>query len=142
MAIVSHKITPPPTPSRLALPSSPTSSTSPDEEPTSISSSSPHKVFLHKAVESFLDDLPAREAARCSRQIDLLKQTSTRIPQVAYMRDGLWELKLNFNKQFFRFLFGRQNNDYIIVHAFKKKENKTRKSDMEIAFKRLHDLMQ
>jgi phage-related protein len=65
--------------------------------------------------------------------------TSIGSPVVKYLDNGLWELRPNSNRLMFFFF---KNNEYVILSHFIKKSQKTPKSEIDKAKRRMKDFLE
>ncbi len=70
--------------------------------------------------------------------IQLLQDNGTRLPDniTKHIEDGIWELRPGNNRVLYFYL---KNNDFILLHMFRKKTNKTPKYEIERAIKERND---
>lgn len=93
-------------------------------------------------VAEYLDALPAREAARVVRQIDLLEEFGTNLPfpYTSHIRGSIWELRVRTGRNRHRILyFASRGNRIVLLHAFLKSSAKTPEPDIRVAEARLKD---
>ena len=64
------------------------------------------------------------------------------MPLVRKLEPHLWEVRSHIQVGIARTIFTVQNNQMILLHAFIKKSQKTPKSDLELARKRLKELLE
>ncbi len=64
------------------------------------------------------------------------------MPLVRKLEPDLWEVRSHISTGIARTIFTVQNNQMILLHAFIKKSQKTPKSDLELARKRLKELLE
>jgi phage-related protein len=64
------------------------------------------------------------------------------MPLVRKLEPHLWEVRSHISIGIARTIFTVQNNQMILLHAFIKKSQKTPKSDLELARKRLKELLE
>ena len=102
-----------------------------------------------KPVLDFLRSLPRDVRAKVWKEIDLLEKYGTEIsyPKVCKIKGkkykGLWELRIFFDTNSYRiFYFLFRSNNFIMVHAITKKQNKTKINDLETARRRMLDYIQ
>ena len=87
--------------------------------------------------ERFLGTLSLKEQTKLNYVLSLL-ETEDRLPIkfIKLIRDGLYELRIEYQSNIYRvfFIF---DNDYIVVlfHGFQKKSQKTPKAEIDKAFK-------
>ncbi len=97
-------------------------------------------LIVANQVEKFLDQLSPIEKARVRRSQELFKEFGLQLPAKYLKRmvgtQKLWELRAG-NIRLFFFSKGKLG---VIVHALKKKTNKTPKQDIQLAEKRQREL--
>ena len=95
-----------------------------------------------RPVQEFIISLPPKESDKIARQIRLLLEFG----YVAMKRQGdfekvsevgVWEFKIDYSKTHYRIFCGIENNCYILLHIIKKKYQKLKNKDINIAVKRL-----
>ncbi len=71
-------------------------------------------------------------------QIELLKKEGTRLPNniTKHLVDDIWELRPGNNRIIY---FYFKNNTFVLLHMFRKKTQKTPKSEIERAIKESND---
>lgn len=69
--------------------------------------------------------------------VEILKKSGTRVGEefMKHISDDIWELRPGNN----RILFAWDGNDYVLLHSFRKKTNKTPKMEIEKAGKEFND---
>ena len=97
----------------------------------------------HSPIAEWLDGLPSKERAKAARFLRLLAELGTHMPsEHAAPLTGhapIWELRPLPNRLLYFAYAGRR---FIILHGFRKKGRKTRRSDIEIAERRLADFLE
>jgi len=100
-------------------------------------------------VLEFIQSLPAKEQAKVEREIDLLEKFGIFLGQPHADKikgekyKGLWELRIKFSSNIMRvFYFLPKERTFVLLHAIKKKSNRPRISDLEIARRRMLDYIQ
>ena len=92
-------------------------------------------------IAEFLDELPGNERAKADKHIDLLRKVGTKIgmPHARPLKGHkpLWELRPMPNRFIYVTLSGKQ---FVILHAFTKKQDKTPDKEIKIAENRLAEL--
>ena len=91
----------------------------------------------HSDIEEFLDEL--KEKSKTSKNdriqlkqilfyIDLLSKVGTRLGDnyTKFIEDGIWELRPGFNRIFY---FYYDNDQFVLLHHFRKKTQKTPKKE-------------
>jgi phage-related protein len=87
-------------------------------------------------VEDFLNSLSAKEKVLIRRSLQRLEEYGTELgrPYVAPLRDHIWELRKETHQGNIRLLyFFFDGNKFIITHGFKKKDDKVKDSEIEMA---------
>jgi phage-related protein len=89
-------------------------------------------------VLEFINALPVEDRAKIDVILKLLEEfgTSLRMPHAKHIKGHLWELRPGGNRLFF---FVYQNEQFVILHGFKKKTKKAPKGDIEIATNRMRE---
>jgi phage-related protein len=94
-------------------------------------------------VLEFLNALPAKEFSKCYSYIELLVQHGNTLPSniVKHLTDDLWELRPEYGGQEFRvFYFIVLGDTIVLLHAIKKKSQRTPKRDLDLALKRMDEV--
>ena len=89
----------------------------------------------------FIKGLQRAERAKVARYIDLLREVGTQIsmPQARHLRGQLWELRPSPYRLIYFAYTGRQ---FVILHAFRKKTQRTPRQEIEIAEGRLKEILE
>jgi len=92
-------------------------------------------------VNEFIQNLAKRDQGKIIWAIDLLKEHGSSLP-APYLRrlagtKKLWELRA---KQYRIFLSFLTKKNIILIHAIKKKKQKTPKKDLQLAEQRLKEI--
>ena len=91
----------------------------------------------HSPITEFLDALEKTERARCARALALLREFGPLLGMPhARPVEGFWELRAGANRMFYFALVGRR---FVILHAYRKKSQKTPRREIETARRRLTD---
>ena len=91
-----------------------------------------------KPVEDFLDSLPVRMRVKAIDSLDLLEEYGNRLrmPYSRALRDGLFELRIQFSGDISRiFYFFYVGNKIVVTNGFIKKTQKTPKTELKKAQK-------
>jgi len=93
-------------------------------------------------VVEFIESLSTKEAAKILREIDLLEKygLSLGMPYIKKLEgtDELWELRIKHSSNSFRvFYFHYVDGLFVLLHAIKKKTEKTPKKDIELSLSRI-----
>ena len=94
-------------------------------------------------VEHFLDSLTAKQSAKATWTLGLIEELEF-VPQQYFRKlvdtDDIWEVRVNIGRVSFRFLsFFDGPNLVVLGHAFSKKTQETRRSDIHLAEQRKKD---
>jgi phage-related protein len=98
-----------------------------------------------RPVNEFLDALPARDRARIVRTIELLKTYGTELgmPYTRHLTGKLWELRVSSARLTYRVLyFAHTDRRFVLLHAFSKKTPKTPRREIEVALRRMAELLE
>ena len=98
-----------------------------------------------EVLADFLDSLPPKHQAKAFREIDLLEEFGSGLkePYVKHIEGEIWELRIKFSSDISRiFYFTRNAETIVLLHGFVKKTQKTPRSEIETAQKRLRDYRQ
>lgn len=101
----------------------------------------------HSELGEFLDDLtqsaPANKNARIQLKqivayVELLKTWGTRLPSsiTKHLKDDLWELRPGSNRVLYFYFC---DETFVLLHHFRKKTQKTPKSEIEKAEREMSD---
>jgi len=92
-------------------------------------------------VKEFIEKQDKKAYARIIRTIELLENYGPfmRVPHSKKVRNKLYELRI-IGKKSIRIFYTRFNNQYYLVHAFKKKSQKTPKQELGTALDRIKEL--
>ncbi len=96
-------------------------------------------------VEEFLKNLINKEKVKIYKFIDLLEEKGLEMPYdycKKLTHSELWELKIDYGTNTFRIFYIYDNNKIILLHAIRKKTEKTPVSDKELAEKRISDYLE
>ena len=96
-------------------------------------------------VQDFLESLSIKEQAKCLAYIEFLRGAQPHIPShiAKKVEDELWELRPEFGGTAFRFFyFLFLKDEVVLVHAFKKKTQQLKRSDIELALRRVQQYRQ
>ena len=86
--------------------------------------------------------MPAKHQAKAFREIDLLAEFGNALkePYVKHIDGEIWELRIKFSSDISRiFYFVWQADTIVLLRGFIKKTQKTPRSEIETAQKRLRD---
>jgi phage-related protein len=92
-------------------------------------------------VEEKVLSYGAKESARILRTVDLLEEFGTGLSDdyVAHIEEKIWELRISRYRVLY---FAFHNKQFVLLHSFMKKTNKTPKKEIKIARNRLDDYIQ
>ena len=93
-----------------------------------------------KPALEYIEGQTATDRAGIARHLELLQALGVRIsdPYVKHILGKLWELRPQPHRLIYFMFAGRR---IVILHAFQKKSRKTRRSDIDIARKRMNDFI-
>jgi phage-related protein len=95
-------------------------------------------------IEEFISDLPKGDKARFADVFDGVEKFGLGCPRVQFrqLRGKLWEIKFNSPSGGYRIAYVVVDGDTMVwLHAFKKKTPKTPLDDLEIAEKRMKEVL-
>jgi len=98
-------------------------------------------------VEEFLEGLTDKQAAKAAWTFRILQQHDRMdLARTPYFKkieasDGIWEVRVGFAGDIFRFLGFFDRDIFIMNHAFAKKDQQTRKQDIELSKLRMCEYM-
>ena len=93
-------------------------------------------------VAEFLDSLPEKHQSKAFREIELLAECGTALkePHVKHIEEDIWELRIKFSSDISRiFYFTWRAETIVLLHGFLKKTQRTPKSELETAKRRMND---
>lgn len=92
-------------------------------------------------VLEFINRLPTRDKAKITNTLRLLEEFGTRLgmPHARPIEGKLWELRPGGNRLFYFLFTGRT---FVILHGFKKQTLRTPDREIEIAKRRLVELLE
>lgn len=95
-----------------------------------------------KPVEEFILQQEKTIYTRIIRLIDLIKDNGPLIrpPYAKKIRDNIWELRVS-GKNAIRVLYCFINNEFYLLHIFKKKTDKTPAKEIKIAIDRAQKII-
>ena len=94
-----------------------------------------------KPVIDFIEEQDEETQAHLLKEIEKLKilNIEAKPPFVKKMRDKLWELRTDYDTDAYRvFYFFFTGKEIILVHAIKKKSNKTPLKELDTAIERMN----
>ena len=93
----------------------------------------------HSPVLDFIDHLPIKDQAKINKVFRLLKEfgPSIGMPHARHLDGDLWELRPGDNRVLYFLFTGKQ---FVMLHAFHKTTNKTPRSEIETALRRIKEL--
>jgi Phage-related protein len=92
-------------------------------------------VVIHSKVAEFIKAMPAEARAKVYWVIDLLEEFGLGVgrPYVAYLSEGIWELRVTWRNVNYRFLFFPEDSEAVIVNALVKKTSQVPAKDIRLA---------
>jgi len=95
-----------------------------------------------RPVEDFIADRTKKEIAKIMFCLELLKIKGPALtePFSKIIEDKIYELRVSFAGNAFRLFYYWDRTDAVFVHAIVKKDMKLKRSDIEIAVKRMKEL--
>ncbi len=92
-------------------------------------------------VLEFINRLPSKDRARINNIFRLLESYGTMLgmPHARQIDGKLWELRPGGIRLFY---FAHINRQFVILHGFQKKTDKTPKKEIEIAIRRMQALLE
>ena len=100
------------------------------------------QVQLHKAVQRYLDALPADASAKSVESFKVLMDVglTREFKQLRHLQGDLWELKVDAKSvKFMRYLFVARNGEFLFTHAFRKQTNHTPRREIDLALRRANE---
>jgi phage-related protein len=97
-----------------------------------------------RPVDEFLKSLPPGDRARIVRTVELLKSYGPELgmPYARHLAGKLWELRISAGRLDYRVLyFAHTGRRFVLLHAFRKKSRKTPRREIEMARRRMAELM-
>jgi len=95
-------------------------------------------------IEDYIENLPKADQARFADVFDGIEKFGLSCPRVQFrqLRGKLWEVKFNSPSGGYRIAYVVVESETMVwLHAFKKKTQKTPASDLEIAEKRMKEVL-
>ncbi|OYZ11956.1 MAG: hypothetical protein B7Y39_19075 [Bdellovibrio sp. 28-41-41] len=95
-------------------------------------------------IKKFIDDLPKADQARFLEVIDEIELNGLSASRIIFkpLEGKLWEIKFNSPTSGYRALYVMIEKDLMVwLHAFNKKTQKTPKQDLDLARKRLKEVL-
>lgn len=88
-----------------------------------------------------MDSLDADTAAQIIYDLELLAEYGLALgmPHVRHLKGKLWELRTVFAGNQHRVLFAPTGEGFLLLHAFRKKTQRTARQDLELAERRLKE---
>lgn len=93
-------------------------------------------------VKEFIENQHLDDKARIGKSIRLLINYGPFLkpPQIKKLQNGLYELRIKGRTQI-RILYTIRNNEYCLLHAFKKKSQKTPRREIKTGLDRMKELI-
>ncbi len=99
---------------------------------------------LNQAVMGELDELPVDMRAKLDRIVNLIEELGlhkVREPYVKHLDDKLWEMRIKGRDGIARAIYiTKKNRRIVILHAFRKKTQKTPRAAIQTALSRMKGL--
>ncbi|MEA2016158.1 MAG: type II toxin-antitoxin system RelE/ParE family toxin [Actinomycetota bacterium] len=102
------------------------------------------KDNLKEPVRNFIVNLPSKERAKVVQEIENMRLEGIYLglpfvkKLVGREYKGLWELRVRFGSNYIRIIyFLHTKKNFVLLHGFKKKTNRTPKRELEIAKRRM-----
>ena len=100
-------------------------------------------TFYNDALQEKVEELPAGILAR---YLHIAERMSTYgpnlgMPYTRAMKQGLFEIRLTGKEGIARLFYMTKKKEVIILHSFIKKTQKTPKKELELAYKRLQEVL-
>lgn len=95
-------------------------------------------------IKDFIDGLPLKAKARMIKTLDLLESYGIQMgePHMKNVARKLWELRVKAKEGIFRFFFTvKKNRIIILLHGFQKKSEKIPKRELDVALKRMKEIV-
>ena len=88
----------------------------------------------------FIDALPATEQAKIRNALRLLREfgPDLRMPHARQVKGRLWELRPGASRLFYCAYVEQQ---FVVLHAFRKQSRKTPEKEIQTALRRLEELL-
>ncbi len=98
-------------------------------------------------VIDFLRSLPRKDQVKTLRDLDLLQEYGFELglPYLKKMQNAedLWEVRTKFSSNRYRvFFFSYVDGNFILLHGFQKKTDKTPPREIQLALSRKHDYIE
>jgi phage-related protein len=96
-------------------------------------------------VEEFLKNLTKKEKGKIYKFIGLLEEKGLEMPFKyckKFPNSKIWELIIDYGTNTFRVFYFYDRNKIILLHAIRKKTEKTPIPDKELAEKRINDYLE
>jgi phage-related protein len=100
------------------------------------------QVQLHKAVQDYIDALPADASAKSMKQIKLFMEVglTREFKQLRHLQGDLWELKVDAKSvKFMRYLFIARNGAFLFTNVYRKQTNQTPRREIDLALRRANE---
>jgi phage-related protein len=92
-------------------------------------------------VLNFIQKMPATDRAKVNNVLRLLEEFGTMLgmPHARQIEGRLWELRPGGNRLFY-FLY--MNNEFVILHGYRKKSMKAPQKEIDTACRRMEELLE
>ena len=88
----------------------------------------------NEPVREWLKSLSSFDKKRIGEDIKTLQfGWPLGMPLVKHLDGGIWEVRVNLSKSIARVLFALDKSSIVLIHGFIKKQQKTLKSDLDLA---------
>lgn len=100
--------------------------------------------ILNQAVMDELDELPSDMRAKIDRIVFLIEEMGlheVREPYIKHLQDKLWEMRVKGRDGIARAIYVTvKDRRVVVLHAFRKKTQKTPKKALQMALSRMKEL--
>jgi len=96
-------------------------------------------------IEDFLAELPAKAQAKCVAYMEQLEEHGLALPRsfIAKVRGNIWELRPEWAGTEYRFFYvAMVARRFVVLHAIKKKSQKVKSKDIELAEARYGEVIE
>lgn len=92
-------------------------------------------------ITEFIDSVPVKSKKKIVRTLELIEKHGLGFVKCCTkLKDGIYELKIRFDKVFYRLLIFFERGVCFVLHIFKKKSNKIQSRELETALARSKNL--
>ena len=98
-------------------------------------------IEFHPKVIDFMESLDARAQAKSVRTQGMLVEQGLALglPHIKKIHSNLWELIVDCSGLFIRYFITIRSGQFVIVHAYCKKTNKTPQREIDLAARRANE---